>query len=117
MAAAQPKQTLTHLNLHSHYSLLGATPKLDDALALAAAQGMGALALTDSNALYGAVAFARSCVQAGIQPITGMTVTVAAPEELSASDWATPAEIVLLASGREGWSSLCGLSSAIQARP
>jgi DNA-directed DNA polymerase III PolC len=107
---------LTHLNLHSHYTLLGATPSLDDVVELAARQGMKALALTDTNALYGAVAFAKRCKAADLQPILGMTVTVAPPEEVAERAWPSPGEIVLLATGQAGWRSLCGLSSAIQAR-
>jgi DNA polymerase III alpha subunit len=46
-----------------------------------AADGLTRLALTDTNALYGAVAFARACHAAGIWPITGTAVTVALPDE------------------------------------
>ena len=47
----------THLQVHSHYTLLGGTAPVDELAARAAAQGMTRLALTDTNALYGAVAF------------------------------------------------------------
>ncbi len=115
-SAKESLQNVTHLNLHSHYTLLGATPTVDEVVQTAVRQGMKALALTDTNALYGAVAFAKQCKAADIQPIIGMTVTVAQPEEMGHRVWASPGELVLLASGRAGWSSLCGLSSAIQAR-
>lgn len=109
-------QNLTHLNLHSHYTLLGATPSIDEVVQMAESQGIGALALTDTNALYGAVSFAKQCKKSHIQPIIGMTVTVAPPEEMADRAWSSPGELVLLATGKAGWSSLCGLSSAIQAR-
>ncbi len=71
--------TFTHLEVHSHFTLLGAIPSVTELAARAAADGLTHLALTDTNALYGAVAFARACREAGIQPIIGMTVTMAEP--------------------------------------
>jgi DNA polymerase-3 subunit alpha len=104
---------LVHLEVHSHYSLLGGTPSVPDLVARAVADGMGALALTDSNVLYGAVAFERACRQAGIQAIIGMTLTVAPPDGRPG----LPGQLVLLASGPEGYRSLCRLSSELQASP
>jgi DNA polymerase-3 subunit alpha len=80
----------------------------------AAAEGMTHLALTDTNALYGAVAFERACRAAGIQPLLGMTVTAQAP--LAAKQDA-PGRLVLLATGPAGYRSLCRLSSLLQGRP
>ena len=39
----------THLHLHSHYTLLGATPLLDDLVARARRDGLRQLALADSG--------------------------------------------------------------------
>ncbi len=64
-----------HLNCHSNYSLLEGADKIDDLAQAAAAIGCPALALTDTNALYGAVAFYRSAQRAGIQPIFGTEIT------------------------------------------
>ncbi len=108
---------VAHLHVHSQYTFLRATPSIATLVDTAAAQGLTALALTDTNGLYGAVAFQRACLAAGIQPIIGMTVTVAPPEGMMQAGWATPGELVLLATGARGWRALCGLSSAIQARP
>lgn len=115
--AGAPSSKLTHLHLHSHYTLLGATPTIDELVQTAVGQGMKALALTDTNVLYGAVAFSQACKAANIQPIIGMVVTVAPPDEMGERAWPSAGEMVLLATGRDGWRSLCGLSSAIQARP
>ena len=106
----------THLQVHSHYTLLGGTAPVDELAARAAAQGMTRLALTDTNALYGAVAFARACRTAGVDPIVGMTVTVAPPRERLGPD-TSPGRLVLLATGPAGYRSLCQLSSLIQAEP
>ncbi len=50
--------TFTHLETHSHFTLLAATPSVTQLADRAAADGMTHLALADTNALYGAVAFA-----------------------------------------------------------
>ncbi len=41
--------------------------------------GRRSLALTDTNVLYGAVAFRRACEAADIRPIIGLTIDVAIP--------------------------------------
>jgi DNA-directed DNA polymerase III PolC len=105
----------THLEVHSHFTLLGATPSVADLVARARADGLTHLALTDTNALYGAAAFARACRAADIQPIIGMTITVAAPAgDVTAT---TAGKLVLLATDATGYRSLCRLSSAIQGQP
>jgi DNA polymerase-3 subunit alpha len=112
-----------HLEVHSHFTLLGATPNVEELAARAAADGMSHLALTDTNALYGALAFTRACREAGVQPITGMVVTTAASEEhgpervRSSTTPVQPGHLVLLATGPAGYRSLCRLSSLIQASP
>jgi DNA polymerase-3 subunit alpha len=45
----------THLHVHSHGSLLQGTATVTDLAQRAAEAGMPALALTDSDGLYGAV--------------------------------------------------------------
>ena len=106
----------THLQVHSHFSLLGGTASVAELAARAAAEGMTHLALTDTNALYGAVAFRRACLAAGVGPILGMTATVAPPgEQIGPSTF--PGRLVLLATGLAGYRSLCWLSSRLQAHP
>ncbi len=108
----------THLHVHSHFTLLGATPSLAALAARARADGLSQLALTDTNVLFGAVAFARECRAAGIRPIIGMTVTVALPAEDLPPDATAPwGRLVLLATGPEGYRSLCRLSSLYQSDP
>src|ERR671915_2249196 len=65
-----------HLHCHSSWSLLdGALPA--EALAhLAAEVGAEAVALTDHDALTGAVRFSKACRGAGIKPIFGAELTV-----------------------------------------
>lgn len=112
--AAVPPRGFTHLHVHSHFTFLGGTASIDQLVAQAAADGLTHLALTDSNGLYGAVAFSRACRSAGIRPILGMAVTVAPPPDLPAWTMLGPGYVVLLADGPAGYHSLCRLSSAVQ---
>ncbi len=108
-------QAIPHLRVHSYYTLLGATASPEALAQRAATEGMTHLALTDTNVLYGAVAFSRACQQQGIQPITGMTVTVAWPADLPALTNTDPGTLVLLARDAVGYRSLCQISALVQA--
>jgi DNA polymerase-3 subunit alpha len=46
--------SFTHLHTHSHYTLLGALPKIPDLVGEAKKLGMTSLALTDSGNMFGA---------------------------------------------------------------
>lgn len=104
----------THLEVHSHYTLLGGTMSVQDIVNRAAADSLTALALTDTSALYGIVSFTKACMSAGIKPILGMTVHVAAPPGEIVPEPAVPGKLVLLATGGEGYRSLCHLASFLQ---
>ena len=77
LAGAPPTgPTFVHLKVHSAYSLLeGALPI--GALAKRAAKlGFPALALTDTNNLFGALEFSYKLAGSGIQPIVGISLAV-----------------------------------------
>ena len=61
-----------HLRLHSEYSVVDGTLRIDDAAAAARADGQVALALTDLNNLFGAVKFYKACRSAGVKPVLGV---------------------------------------------
>jgi DNA polymerase III alpha subunit len=96
-----------HLHVHSYYSLLDGCPSPAELAQAAAQTGMPALALTDHDALYGAIEFYDACHQAGVKPIVGLELTVD-------SDNGSPDTLVLLARNLEGYANLCRLSSALQ---
>lgn len=95
-----------HLHTASAASMRYGTSPPADLAARAAEQGMDMLALTDRDGLYGAVAHARACRDAGIQPILGADLAVAAPDG---------GRITVLARGGAGWASLCRLVTAAHA--
>ena len=118
--------TVVHLAAHSYFSLLGASASPEALATRAAADGMAHLALADTHALYGAVTFDRACRAVGVQPILGMTVSVAWPDDLALPAEPSPAgenllnapaRLVLLARNAAGYRSLCALSSHIQGAP
>jgi len=114
----------THLHVHSQYTLLGGTASIEALVQRAAEEGLSHLALTDTNALYGAVAFDRACREAGVQPIVGMAAAVALPDDLRAPGTGAmvehaegPGIVVLLSKDPSGYRSLCRLSSLLQGDP
>ncbi|MEA2983872.1 MAG: polymerase subunit alpha [Alphaproteobacteria bacterium] len=112
-AAAGPG--FVHLHVHSNYSLLeGALtiPKLAD---LAKADHQPALALTDTDNMFGALEFSEKLAGAGIQPIIGCALAVDfGDQEQNARNGHTalaPQRIVVLAARDAGYRSLMRLNS------
>jgi DNA-directed DNA polymerase III PolC len=109
-------QSFSHLNVHSHYTLMGSTASIPALVEKASKSGLGWLPLTDTQTLSGAVQFSQICEKAEVQPLIGMSVQVAAPGDLPRDlekDWGI---LVLMARGPKGYRSLCRLSSTIQLR-
>lgn len=65
------------LHVHSHYSLLDGSAKIDDLIAKAKADGMPAMALTDHGSMYGIIEFYQKAKKAGIKPIIGVETYIA----------------------------------------
>src|SRR3974390_1888397 len=105
-----------HLHVHSSYSLLeGALPiaRLAD---LAKADRQPALALTDSDNMFGALEFSAKMASAGIQPIIGCALALDFADQ-DAGGRATGGlavrrpRIVLLAASEDGYRNLMRLNS------
>ena len=94
----------THLHVASSYSLRYGTATPRALAARAADLGMPALALTDRDGLYGAFKHVSACVGAGIKPLLGADLALS-----------PVGRVTMLASGRQGWASLCRLVSAAHA--
>src|SRR5678815_3927357 len=88
-------------SVHSHYSLMRGTERIEALADAARDRGMDRFALTDTNALYGFVFYRQICEEWGLTPIAGAEVVEA---ETAGK---TPSRAVLLARGREGYGSLC----------
>ncbi len=68
-----------HLHVASSYSLRYGTAPPSVLAARAAQLGMPALALTDRDGLYGAFKHVQACADAGIKPLLGADLALAAP--------------------------------------
>src|SRR5262245_40973230 len=65
-----------HLHMHSSYSLLEGAITIPRLAELAKADRQPALALTDTDNLFGALEFSEKMASAGIQPIIGCAVAI-----------------------------------------
>jgi DNA-directed DNA polymerase III PolC len=102
-------EKFAHLHAHSYYSFLEGLASPAELVQAAVRFEMPALALTDRVGLSGAVEFYLACKDAGIKPVLGLHLPIDPPPDLVQA----PGEVVLLAMDREGWASLCRLSSAL----
>lgn len=109
-----------HLRVHSAYSLAEGALKIEDIPPLCHKLSMPAVAITDSNNLFGALEFAIACTAQGTQPIIGSLVQVLRPEEKSANNTHTQPiddQLLLLAQNETGYRNLLALSSAAYMTP
>src|SRR3954469_21372755 len=103
-----------HLHVHSSYSLLEGALTIAKLADLAKADQQPALALTDTDNMFGALEFSEKLAGAGIQPIVGCALAVdfADQEQVNRSGHASaPQRIVLLAAREAGYLSLMRLNS------
>jgi DNA polymerase III subunit alpha len=110
-----------HLHVHTEYSLREGALRIKDCMAIATELGMSAVAITDTNALYGAVAFYRAAKAAGVKPIIGVQLSVGHDEDRTALADARPGSpatdtAVLLAENFQGYQNLVRLVTLAQTR-
>src|SRR3954465_2561723 len=103
-----------HLHVHSAYSLLKGSIKIAKLGELAKGDRQPALALTDTDNMFGALEFSDKMAGYGIQPIVGCELAIDFGDQdpnarnvLSAA----PTRIVLLAARERGYRSLMRLNS------
>ncbi|OEY86677.1 DNA polymerase III subunit alpha [Wolbachia pipientis] len=92
-----------HLRVHSVYSLLKSSIKIEELISICLQNKIPAVALTDSGNLFGSLEFAELAAHNGIQPIIGCDVIVRhLDQNLS---------ILLIAKNEEGYGNLISLVS------
>ena len=111
-----------HLHVHSAYSLREGALTVETLAKLAQADAMPALAITDTNNLFGALEFSEKLAKSGVQPIIGAQMTVdfadAAPAFWRGVERDNArAPIVLLAQNETGYGNLMRLASALWLDP
>jgi error-prone DNA polymerase len=97
-------EPVVHLDVRSCFSLKEGAFTPEQLARRAAELGMSAVAMVDRDGLYGAARFVRACVNEGIAPILGASVTVRAPSPPPGD-----AHVVLLAIDDAGYANLCRL--------
>ncbi len=105
-----------HLHIHSSYSLREGAIGIGKLAKLAAADKMPALAITDTNNLFGALEFSEKLAKEGVQPIIGLQITLdfgdgAALALRGQEGAAARASIVLLAKDETGYLNLMHIGS------
>ncbi|GLS44026.1 DNA polymerase III subunit alpha [Methylobacterium brachythecii] len=113
MARVLKEVGFVHLHVHSSYSLLEGALKVGDLVMAAVADRQPALALTDTNNLFGALEFSEKAAGSGLQPIAGMQLTVCfeEPDPKVRGSTAGMGNVVLLAQDATGYGNLLRLAS------
>ncbi len=105
--------SFTHLHIHTQYSLLDGTSRVEELLDKAKELGFDSLAITDHGVMYGAVEFYEEALKRGIKPIIGCEVYTAPGSRHSRiygvdSDYG---HLVLLCKNEQGYKNLMTLVS------
>lgn len=101
-----------HLRLHSAYSLSEGAIKIEKLTSLCEEYNMPAVALTDTNNMFGAMEFCIKCASHGIQPILGCQLNVQHPKKID-----TPTHLLLYAKNEAGYHNLIQLVSNAYLEP
>jgi len=107
-------QDFVHLHVHTQYSLLDGTIRLQDVLKKARELRMPAVAMTDHGNIYGAVDFYQSAYRHGIKPIIGCELYVAPRGRLDKSVESTgesARHLIVLVKNFQGYKNLIKLTS------
>ncbi|MEK9533189.1 MAG: PHP domain-containing protein, partial [Alphaproteobacteria bacterium] len=92
-----------HLRVHTAYSLSESTLGISKLAELAQNDGQPAMAITDSQNLFGGYEFSKTMAQSGIQPIIGASIFL--------NDENGDGEVALLAQNEIGYKNLSKLMS------
>jgi DNA polymerase III subunit alpha len=99
-----PTPDFVHLRVHTEFSIADGIVRIEEAVARAAADGMGALGVTDLANLFGMVRFYKAARGAGVKPIIGCDAWIE-----NEADRDKPSRLLLLVRSREGYRSLCDI--------
>jgi DNA polymerase-3 subunit alpha len=103
-----------HLRVHSSYSLLEGALTVPRVVELAKADAQPAVAVADTNNLFGALEFAEKAAGSGLQPIVGLSLSVGFGDREGTRDARVERRprVALLASSARGYDNLMALTSA-----
>jgi len=94
-----------HLRLHSEFSVVDSTCRIDEVIKNAAKDRQPALALTDLNNLFGGVKFYKEGRGKGVKPILGAEINL----EGLGGDLGATSRVALLVQSHQGYLNICEL--------
>src|SRR5689334_9495796 len=100
-----------HLHVHSSYSLLEGALTIARLAELAKSDRQPALALTDTDNMFGALEFSEKLAASGIQPIVGVALAIDFGDVENRNAESNWPRLVLLAADETGYRSLMRLCS------
>ena len=106
--------SFAHLHVHTEYSLLDGSNKIKEYVERVKELGMNSAAITDHGVMYGVIDFYRVAKNAGIKPILGCEVYVAAGSRFDKTPGTTEDRyyhLVLLAENQKGYENLTKIVS------
>ncbi len=95
-----------HLRIHTEFSVVDGTNRIDEIVGAAAADQQAALAITDLSNLFGTIKFYKECRSKGVKPLIGADVWVQVPGKDAS---APPARLLLLVQNHRGYLNLSEL--------
>jgi DNA polymerase-3 subunit alpha len=106
-----------HLRLHTEFSVVDGTLRIDELVAAAAADGQPALGISDLSNLFGAIKFYKEARGAGVKPVVGAEVWLqglsgpppALPGQAVSPHAPALARVLLLVQTHQGYLNLCEL--------
>lgn len=101
----------THLHVHTEYSLLDGSSRINDLPRMTKSLGMDSIAITDHGNMFGAIEFYKACLKEGIKPIMGCEVYVTS-DRFSRDRNTKRYHLILLAENDEGYKNLMKIVSA-----
>ena len=94
-----------HLRLHTEFSVVDGTNRIDEIVAAAASDGQPALAITDLNNLFGAIKFYKETRAKGVKSLIGVEIML----EGLGQDAAALSRLVLIVQNQQGYLNLSEL--------
>ncbi|WP_159918164.1 DNA polymerase III subunit alpha [Pantoea sp. 18069] len=92
-----------HLRLHSEFSVVDGTTRINSIIKAAAADGQAAMAITDYNNMFGAIKFYKEGRGKGVKPVLGTEI------QLEGEEGAAASRLILLVQNKTGYHNLCEL--------
>ncbi len=106
--------SFTHLHVHTAYSLLDGSGRINEMIARTKELGMDSLAITDHGAMYGVIEFYKEAKKQGIKPILGCEVYVVSGSRFDKEKNEREERyyhLILLAENNEGYQNLMKIVS------